>query len=215
MRLLSYSILLHIDHITDFRLSAEGSANWPQRHSFRWHLGLLAATGAPVLLAVQCKIASAPGRGTAPRRAAAVPTPPAVPAVAQPVGGFSVVGSHDAMCRQQGTHIANGLTSHLSSGLVENHPLQCYATGQSSSNQPCSASKLPCRRLSLPCVLPACEPHRGLTLGQSVHHAPHTNFSDPFTMHLLHAALPVSDPMLIESSLPPPAVHTATPLHNT
>jgi hypothetical protein len=98
---------------------------------------------------------------------------------------------------------------------MENHPLQCYATGQSSSNQPCSASKLPCRRLSLPCVLPACDPHRGLTLGQSVHHAPHTNFSDPFTMHLLHAALPVSDPMLIESSLPPPAVHTATPLHNT
>jgi hypothetical protein len=47
VRLLSYNVLLHIDHITDFRPPVERSAEWPQRHSFCWRLGLRDDHGAP------------------------------------------------------------------------------------------------------------------------------------------------------------------------
>jgi hypothetical protein len=37
--LLCYDVLIHVDHITHFRPTAEASAEWPQQHSFCWRLG--------------------------------------------------------------------------------------------------------------------------------------------------------------------------------
>jgi hypothetical protein len=39
VRVLCYTVILHVDHITDFRPTATASAEWPERHSFRWRLG--------------------------------------------------------------------------------------------------------------------------------------------------------------------------------
>jgi hypothetical protein len=39
VRVLCYTVILHVDHITDFRQTATASAEWPERHSFRWRLG--------------------------------------------------------------------------------------------------------------------------------------------------------------------------------
>jgi hypothetical protein len=36
---LCYAVIIDIDHVTDFRLSVDASAEWPECHSFRWRLG--------------------------------------------------------------------------------------------------------------------------------------------------------------------------------
>jgi hypothetical protein len=36
---LSYEVIVHIDHIVDYRPPTSASADWPEHHSFRWRLG--------------------------------------------------------------------------------------------------------------------------------------------------------------------------------
>jgi hypothetical protein len=40
VRTLGYEVLLHIDQIIDFRPPSDASAEWPERHTFHWWLGV-------------------------------------------------------------------------------------------------------------------------------------------------------------------------------